>query len=61
MRYWAGMLPQTDELLARSINISIGVPDPGLGASFGVSVNDGPDAVDERAAEFRSVARRHLS
>ena len=28
MRYWKGMLPQTDELLARSINISIGSPTP---------------------------------
>ena len=61
MRYWKGMLPQTDELLARSINISIGVPDPGLGASFGVAVTDGPDVVDRRAAEFRQVASRYLS
>jgi dTDP-4-amino-4,6-dideoxygalactose transaminase len=60
MRYWKGMLPQTDELLARAINISIGVPDPGLGSAFGVSVNDGPDVVDERAAEFRRVAGQYL-
>ena len=61
MRYWKGMLPQTDELLARSMNISIGIPDPGLGASFGVTVNDGPDVVDCKAAEFRRVASRYLS
>jgi 8-amino-3,8-dideoxy-alpha-D-manno-octulosonate transaminase len=61
IRYWKGMLPQTDELLARAINISIGVPDPGLGASFGVTVTDGPDVVDQRAAEFRRVASRYLS
>ena len=61
MRYWQGMLPQTDALLTRSMNISIGVPDPGLGASFGLAVSDGPDAVDERAAEFRRVAGRYLS
>jgi dTDP-4-amino-4,6-dideoxygalactose transaminase len=60
IRYWPGMLPQTDDLLARSINISIGVPDPGLGSSFGVSVNDGLDVVEERAAEFRRVASRYL-
>ena len=30
MRYWKGMLPRTDALLARSLNISIGVSDPGL-------------------------------
>jgi dTDP-4-amino-4,6-dideoxygalactose transaminase len=61
MRYWKGMLPKTDELLARSMNVSIGVPDPGLGSSFGVAVNDGSDQVDERAAEFCRVARRYLS
>lgn len=61
MRYWQGMLPQTDELLARSINISIGIPDPGLGASFGVGVNDTADVVDQRAAEFRQIASRYLS
>jgi dTDP-4-amino-4,6-dideoxygalactose transaminase len=61
MRYWKGMLPQTDELLARSINISIGVPDPGLGASFGVAVTDDLEVVDQRAAEFRRVASRYLA
>ncbi|MFC2046442.1 DegT/DnrJ/EryC1/StrS family aminotransferase [Chloroflexota bacterium] len=61
MHYWKGMLPQTDDLLARSMNISIGVPDTGLGASFGVTVNDGPDVVDKKAAEFRQVASRYLS
>ena len=61
MRYWPGMLPQTDELLARSMNISIGVPDPGLGASFGVAVGDGPEQVDEKASDFRRVAGRYLA
>jgi dTDP-4-amino-4,6-dideoxygalactose transaminase len=61
MRYWKGMLPQTDDLLARSMNISIGVPDAGLGSAFGVSINDGPDVVDQKAAEFRRVAGRYLS
>jgi len=59
MRYWRGMLPQTDELLARSINLSIGVPDPGLGSSFGVSVTDGLEEVEERAVEFRRVASQY--
>ena len=61
MRYWKGMLPQTDELLARSMNISIGVPDAGLGSSFGVSINDTLDIVDEKAVEFRRIASRYLS
>ena len=59
-KYWKGMLPQTDRLLARAINISIGVFDPGLGSGFGVTMRDGFDAVDARAAEFRSVAKKYL-
>jgi dTDP-4-amino-4,6-dideoxygalactose transaminase len=59
-KYWKGMLPQTDALLARAINISIGVSDAGLGSGFGVTMRDGFDAVDARAAEFCRVARKHL-
>jgi len=59
-KYWKGMLPQTDALLARTINISIGVSDAGLGSGFGVTLRDGPDVVDARAAEFCRVARKHL-
>ncbi len=60
MRYYKGMLPQTDALLARSINLSIGVSDPGLGSAFGVTMRDGLNEVEERAARFRQVAGRHL-
>jgi len=59
-KYWKGMLPQTDALLARAINIGIGVSDPGLGSAFGVRMRDGFDAVDVRAAQFRQVAEKYL-
>jgi len=59
-KYWKGMLPQTDALLARAINISIGVSDAGLGSAFGVTMRDGFDAVDARAAQFRRVAQKYL-
>lgn len=59
-QYRKGMLPQTDALLARAINISIGVFDPGLGSAFGVRMRDGFDAVDARAARFRQVAEKYL-
>lgn len=59
-RYWRGMLPKTDDLLARSINISIGVWDPGIGAGFGVTMRDGLDVVEQKAAELRSVAGKYL-
>jgi dTDP-4-amino-4,6-dideoxygalactose transaminase len=60
VRYWKGMLPQTDALLARAINISIGVSDPGLGSAFGVTLRDGFDEVDRRAEQFRRVYQRAL-
>ena len=59
-RYWKGMLPQTDALLARAINIGIGVRDPGLGSEFGVTVRDEFDVVDARAAQFLRAARKYL-
>ncbi len=60
VKYSKGMLPQTDALLARAINISIGVSDGGLGSGFGVTMRDGPDMVDAKAAEFRRVAEKYL-
>jgi dTDP-4-amino-4,6-dideoxygalactose transaminase len=60
MRYWKGMLPRTDALLARSLNISIGVSDPGLSSAFGVTIKDGLDVVEERARRFCEVAGRYL-
>lgn len=60
MRYWKGMLPNTDALLARSLNISIGVSDPGLSSGFGVTIRDGEAVVRERAATFRQAAGRYL-
>jgi dTDP-4-amino-4,6-dideoxygalactose transaminase len=61
VRYSKGMLPRTDQLLGRSLNISIGVSDPGLSAGFGVNFNDPPDVVKEKAQAFRRVASRHLA
>ena len=57
-KYWKGMLPQTDALLARAMNISIGVSDVGLGSGFGVTMRDGFDAVDTHVAEFRRVEHK---
>jgi dTDP-4-amino-4,6-dideoxygalactose transaminase len=60
MRYSKGMLPKTDALLARSLNISIGVSDPGLSSAFGVTMRDGLDVVEQRAARFKEVAGKYL-
>jgi 8-amino-3,8-dideoxy-alpha-D-manno-octulosonate transaminase len=60
MKYRKGMLPCTDALLGRSLNISIGVSDPGLSSGFGVTMRDGPEQVQERAGRFREVAMKYL-
>lgn len=59
-KYYAGMLPQTDDLLKRAINISIGVSDAGLGSAFGVTVLDDAQAVEENATIFCSVVEKYL-
>jgi dTDP-4-amino-4,6-dideoxygalactose transaminase len=60
VKYWKGMLPQTDALLARAINISIGVSDAGLGSAFGVAVRDGFDVVDTQADQFRKIYAQYV-
>ncbi len=57
--YRRGMLPQTDELLGRSISFGIGVFDTNL-APFGLRMRDDADVARARAAQFREVAARHL-
>ncbi len=54
-RYSRGMLPRTDRLLERAINISIGVVDAGLGAAFGIDPNADEDEVDRQAECFRKA------
>jgi dTDP-4-amino-4,6-dideoxygalactose transaminase len=60
IRYWKGMLPQTDALLGRSLNIAIGVRDPGLSSGFGLTVKDNLEAVEKHAAVFRQAAKVYL-
>jgi len=60
VKYWKGMLPKTEKLLKRAINISIGVSDAGLGSAFGVSMRDGFLEVDLQAEQFRRVVEKYL-
>lgn len=52
--YKKHMLPQTDDILDRAVNISVGVVDKGLGSGFGININT-PDeeviATGKRIAE----------
>ncbi|MCJ7648031.1 MAG: hypothetical protein MUP85_05420 [Candidatus Lokiarchaeota archaeon] len=42
------MLPQTDELLNRAINISVGVSDAGLGSAFGTQITSDKAEIQEK-------------
>jgi dTDP-4-amino-4,6-dideoxygalactose transaminase len=53
--YRKGMLPKTDRLLERAINISVGVVDVGLGSAFGINLESTEDEVDRQADLFRKA------
>lgn len=46
VNYYKGMLPQTDDLLKRAINISVGVSDTGLGSAYGITINSSKEEID---------------
>ena len=46
------MLKQTDAILGRALNLSVGVVDPGIGASFGITVLSSDDEIARVAEEF---------
>lgn len=47
-----GDLPRTDDILSRSMNISIGVVDGGLGSAFGINIHSGVEDIDTVAERF---------
>jgi dTDP-4-amino-4,6-dideoxygalactose transaminase len=59
-RYRKHMLPRTDDVLARSINLSVGVVDPGLGAGFGIDILSSEQSIERQAQEFIAVVRSRL-
>jgi dTDP-4-amino-4,6-dideoxygalactose transaminase len=52
-----GAYPRTDELLSRSINLSVGVVDAGLGAGFGINIDSSHEAIELASARFREACR----
>jgi dTDP-4-amino-4,6-dideoxygalactose transaminase len=56
-RYHAHMLPQTDDVLSRSIALSVGVVDAGLGAGFGITVLSSDAEIAQAAEKFIRAAR----
>jgi len=60
MEYSKGMLPKTDALLNRTINISIGVADAGLGSGFGITILSDDIEVDKKIEQFRQTVKKYL-
>lgn len=50
-----GSFPRTDDILGRSMNISIGVVDDGLGAGWGININSPEFEIVEKASQFISA------
>lgn len=60
MEYSQGMLPKTDGILSRAVNISIGVSDAGLGSGFGVTIMSDEREIDQKIQRFRECVKKHL-
>ena len=60
VEYSKGMLHQTDDILNRSINISIGVLDKGLGSGFGISIMSSNSEIDKKIDYFRKIVEEYL-
>lgn len=57
--YWAGMLPNSDHLLGRSISIGIGIKDVNL-APFGLRMRDDAAAAQRAGETFRTAVLKHM-
>jgi 8-amino-3,8-dideoxy-alpha-D-manno-octulosonate transaminase len=50
-----GSLPRTDDLLARAINLSVGVVDSGLGSAFGINIHSSDQEILKTAERVRQA------
>ena len=53
--YGRGAYPRTDGILSRSINLSVGVVDAGLGAAFGIHIDSSDEEIERKAAAFKQA------
>jgi hypothetical protein len=49
------MLPKTDDILQRAVNISVGVVDSGLGAGFGINILSSDEDIENCAKTIRKA------
>jgi len=53
--YTKDMLPRTNDLVERGINISVGVSDAGLGSAFGITIRSTPEEIRDKGLRLRSA------
>ena len=53
--YAKNMLPATDDILERAVNISVGVVDKGLGAGTGININSTTEEINQVAKNIREI------
>ncbi len=53
--YAKHMLPVTDDILERAVNISVGVVDKGLGAGTGININSTTEEINQVAENIRQI------
>lgn len=58
--YSAGMLPATDAILARAVNVAIGVSDRNLGSAYGINIRSDSEQIETATQHLRTVLLRHL-
>jgi dTDP-4-amino-4,6-dideoxygalactose transaminase len=57
VKYYKHMLPRTDEILERAVNISVGVVDEGIGAGFGISVLSDDKEIEQVADKINKALK----
>jgi dTDP-4-amino-4,6-dideoxygalactose transaminase len=55
VKYYKHMLPKTDDILGRAINISVGVVDKGLGSGCGININTPIEEIDVIGEKLRNI------
>jgi 8-amino-3,8-dideoxy-alpha-D-manno-octulosonate transaminase len=60
IKYSKGMLPQTDDLLSRAINIGIGVSDVGLGSNYGININSSEKEIKAKGNKIVDLIKLSL-
>ena len=53
----AGDLPRTDDILSRSVNISVGVVDGGLVSAFGINIHSSDDDIKTTADQLIAACK----